>query len=426
MILNTMGQCFPCFPGGGKAHKDRHANLHGCYSLEDGIQQFSSLLTKANKDYLGNAGQSISAAIHHMIRCLLLGPQSHLPQLRSSVYVHEGRVGEELAILKVKFDPAPLIAEVATRSRLPFRVKFDEEVCFVVLRTPQCAQPARVVVRVHGMSLLALPEVPQILADVRAELGDDYTHASAHRWWLKNKESRYPLRESKVHRIYESLAGLPGAKLDPSAAMAKNFQNLFWSMLHSTASEVDSLTFMPDEKVGTRVHMETRCAAEDQELRQRQLSASLDTVRSPQVFYLAEKFAPSASNFAALESGLKVGRPSADANKIAKVFTATSWSGSGSSGWQTLDHTWLCTDKKDIFGRTVAEQGRLIWQVASLPTQTVSPNRKTQNALPPALVPRSYDGDSGGLILPLLLCVFIALFWQLGLSFLARAGDQEL
>ncbi|CAE8621363.1 unnamed protein product, partial [Polarella glacialis] len=31
------------------------------------------------------------------------------------------------------------------------------------------------------------------------------------------------------------------------------------------------------------------------------------------------------------------------------------------AGWQANDDTWRCTDRKDLFGRVLEEQGRVVW-----------------------------------------------------------------
>merc|ERR1712059_198425 len=55
----------------------------------------------------------------------------------------------------------------------------------------------------------------------------------------------------------------------------------------------------------------------------------------------------------------------ANAAKITKLFSAAQWWGPGQEGWQRWDDTWLLTDKRDVFGRVVAEQGRIVWSLAS-------------------------------------------------------------
>ena len=48
-----------------------------------------------------------------------------------------------------------------------------------------------------------------------------------------------------------------------------------------------------------------------------------------------------------------------------REIEAAEWWGPGQEGWHQWDHTFLLTDKRDSFGRVVAEQGRIIWTLAS-------------------------------------------------------------
>merc|ERR1711920_281503 len=88
-----------------------------------------------------------------------------------------------------------------------------------------------------------------------------------------------------------------------------------------------------------------------------------------------EFFARSVMNFTAMVYGADVGQPGAQAKVIAKIFTGASWWGAEHGGWQQLDETWLCRDRKNRLGIVTQETGRVLWRVAG----DVKPSRVVSN-----------------------------------------------
>merc|ERR1719222_1860414 len=88
---------------------------------------------------------------------------------------------------------------------------------------------------------------------------------------------------------------------------------------------------------------------------------ALRTKRQP-----AEQLAASAINWCALLYSREAEGPGARLEKILTLFTAAQWWGPGDSGWQQLDSTWTCTDKRNIVGQVVQKNGRLIWSIGDV------------------------------------------------------------
>merc|ERR1719433_2391903 len=115
-------------------------------------------------------------------------------------------------------------------------------------------------------------------------------------------------------------------------------------------------------------------------------------------------FAPSQVNMCAAIYGHDVGQPGADPSKLTKLFSAAEWWGPGPGGWQRWDQTWQCVDQRDTLGRTIREQGRLLWHRGRPDSAIEFPAPVTQPATsPPVIEPGAFH------FLPMLLLVAVAI-----------------
>jgi pimeloyl-ACP methyl ester carboxylesterase len=92
---------------------------------------------------------------------------------------------------------------------------------------------------------------------------------------------------------------------------------------------------------------------------------ALREMKNPLNRHGGDRFVVSATNFGKMRYDKLLGLTGANVAMIVKLFSAVDWWGPGEDGWQKWDNTWLCTDKKDAFGRIIVEQGRILWRLGA-------------------------------------------------------------
>uniref|UniRef100_A0A7S0FXV1 Uncharacterized protein n=1 Tax=Pyrodinium bahamense TaxID=73915 RepID=A0A7S0FXV1_9DINO len=313
----------------------------------------------------GGDGGPLWAAACDLVEALLLGVRSHLQDVRTECELRLANeepcsVDTDVVSLKVRFSAAPLIGEVATPSRFCHEVHLLEEVGFALRRPPTKTARDPLVLRVEGLELAELPEIPGLRRKIKTSLGSDFNIDTAYSWWLQHKDKEYPLDRSKFHRIYESLWGMRTMQMLPKQ-MSMDF---FWSFLHGTNCHLEAFMFHHG-KCSSRVRIAAQRGpgrnTEERELLA--FSAPLAKQALAANRSNGERFAASVTNFGAMVYGRDIGQPPASARVITKIFSAARWWGHGPNGWQRFDHTWLCRDQTNSLGIVVKEQGRIIWRL---------------------------------------------------------------
>jgi len=255
---------------------------------------------------------------------------------------------------------APLIGEVATRSRVSVNVQIAQSLRFALQHLPELPREQPLSLRVDGLDMPTLPDCVCARAQAREELGQGLNPTTAYEWWEQNRHTRFPLQTSKFHRIVESLLEQRGIKLLGSQMCASSF----WGYLHTTDLNIEVFQFHADRRVPGGVALtaqlrppKTPAEAADREQVQVITRKVLRANRAS-----ADRLAPSGINVGAMLAGPGLGQPGAHPRVIVKLLSAARWWGPGEEGWHRWDQTWLCTDKKDLLGRVVQQQGRIIWR----------------------------------------------------------------
>jgi len=296
---------------------------------------------------LMEVGHDLWASAFHLMESLLQG-----------VLVHQGDVirGAEVQdddlCFKVRFSEE-LTGEFATRSRMGAQIRLQREVSFVV-KMPEDFVAKPLVVEVFGLDFPPLPGAVELREDIVSKLGDKFDRAAAFQCWEERKEE-FPLESSKLRRVHESLAQY---YLPQFAA-----EKAFWGYLNAPPGGcclLGSLQFQVEEEE-VRVTSCRRPAPTESLEAQLAIIDELCVEVLLQDRFLGERFAPSSMNFLAMTHGHAAGQKGADPKKIAKLLSAAETWGPGDSGWTQFDETWTCTDEKDWWGRTIREQGRVIW-----------------------------------------------------------------
>ncbi|CAE6942571.1 unnamed protein product [Symbiodinium natans] len=191
-------------------------------------------------------------------------------------------------------------------------------------------------------------------AGTAVSVRENFDRANAFQCWEERKEE-FPLQSSKLRRVHESLAQY---YLPQFAA-----EKAFWGYLNAPPGGcclLGSLNFQVEE-AEVRVTACRRPSPTEALEAQMAIIDELCVEVLMQDRFLGERFAPSSMNFLAMTHGHAAGQKGADPQKIAKLLSAAETWGPGDSGWTQYDETWTCTDEKDWLGRTVREQGRVIW-----------------------------------------------------------------
>jgi len=304
--------------------------------------------------------ESILGGMHEQLRGVRVDAEVRAPQPGAGPGRPDG-AGEELAVLEARLGApaAPLVGEIATRSRVAVNVQVSGGLRFALLR-PARPREQPVALRVDGLDMPTLPDCVCARTQLREELGLGLNPATAYEWWERNRHTRFPLQTSKFHRVVESLLEQRGMKVLGAQIRA----NSFWGYLHTTDLNIEVFNFHSDRRVPGGVTMtaqlrppKTPAEAADREQVKVITKKMLLGNRAS-----ADKLAPSGINVGAMIAGPEVGQPGAHPRVVSKLLSAAQWWGPGEDGWHRFDETWLCTDRKDLLGRVVQQQGRIIWR----------------------------------------------------------------
>mmetsp|Transcript_40177 Transcript_40177/g.81086 ORF Transcript_40177/g.81086 Transcript_40177/m.81086 type:complete len:265 (-) Transcript_40177:155-949(-) len=205
-----------------------------------------------------------------------------------------------------------------------------------------------------------LPDCVCARTQMREELGHGLNPTTAYEWWEQNRHTRFPLQTSKFHRVVESLLEQRGMKMLGGQVAADSF----WGYLHTSDLNIEVLNFHFDRRIPGGISMaaqlrppKTPAEAADREQVKVITKQLLRSNRSS-----ADRLAPSGINVGAMIAGPEAGQPGAHPRVVAKLLSGAQWWGAGADSWHRWDETWLCTDKKDLLGRVVQQQGRIIWR----------------------------------------------------------------
>lgn len=212
---------------------------------------------------------------------------------------------------------------------------------------------------VSGMEARPLPECDRMRRKLLVLLGEDnYNRHTVFRWWEEHMYEFQP-EHSKIRRIYESFLGSTTVPM-PRIYKEKGM----WGYINAVPEVYEAFEFQKDSRAPGGMTITSRLkppATEADERGTRRLSEFCQEVLR-QERATALRFAASSINYLAMLHGHSAGVHGGCPRKVTKLFSAAHTWGPGVDSWQRYDDTWLCVDKKDMIGRTVSEQGRLIWQ----------------------------------------------------------------
>eukprot|EP00930_Biecheleria_cincta_P018534 TRINITY_DN14404_c0_g1_i1.p1 TRINITY_DN14404_c0_g1~~TRINITY_DN14404_c0_g1_i1.p1 ORF type:complete len:415 (-),score=48.83 TRINITY_DN14404_c0_g1_i1:333-1577(-) len=315
---------------------------------------------------MGSRASALALHISTLLKAIVMGPSTHNTQVRPRAELGAPGTGETVSI-SVYWQPATIFtAEIATRSRISHQVRLLPEVRFALENPGKLGREGKAVLRAEGFSFPALPEIARLRRKLKDALGE-YDEESAFAWWCKHKDTEFPLKTSKFHRIWESLWGMKSLQTIP--VPTSNKINAFWAYLHSVNLEVHAFEFeLGDDSTPAVVQARVSYSSQEAEMGRICEGAGGRSLVNDRT--LGEKFAASAVNFCALVHSQRAGAPGANCEVIAKLLSSAQWWGPAKSGWQRWDETWQCTDKTNLLGQVTAKQGRLIWR---MDTQTAGP-----------------------------------------------------
>lgn len=334
---------------------------HGALNFVDVAESLRQFREKGSTAIARAGGQSAGEDLWRQacgfFEALLLGVHAQLPEVTASAQLCQCPANA-FPELTIHYADSPLIGEFATRSRLGSIVRLDGKVCLALQQVP-AGGTQHLSVAVEGVSFPALPEVPWLRSLVQREvalIGETFNKSSMWTWFEHNMHKVCPLEDSKLHRSMECLLGLRSLQMVTTAEQRKEIP---WGFMHSVDLDLTALKFYHDEKGGVRVAAPPSPTAEADPFRELCVQFARDTITAHGSEM--EVLAPSSLNFMRLFEGEHAGGPAASLPKITKLLSAaTSW-GPGTDGWKRCDSTWTCMDEKDWLGRTVREQGRVIW-----------------------------------------------------------------
>lgn len=333
----------------------------GTPSISEGVLAFRQCGETAVHAAAGVAGAPLVDAACQLVEAVLLGMQRHLPDVHMNVKLVHGKPGgSEVVSLAVNFHDGPLVGEIATRTRIAVGLRVAKELRFAIQRPQPDVSRSPLVLRISGLDFPRLPDVVRLREMLEDALKDRWSPDSVFRWWKEHKDLEFPLPRSKFHRLVESFLGMRSMQFLPPAIHA----DIFWGYLHTSDLCIEAFEFHRDKKGGVTVTVQQKQALTSEEAQARAMNADIARKMLSEKRASGEKLCPSAMNVAAMLYGPEVNQPGACLDAIVKLLSAAQWWGHGSEGWQQFDETWLCTDKKDGFGRVVEKQGRIIWRVA--------------------------------------------------------------
>eukprot|EP00439_Symbiodinium_sp_Y106_P027592 s1254_g3.t1 len=300
-------------------------NESRCYDLGEGLSAFR---TRALALQDSERHRSLASAACDLVSGLATGPSSQLPDLSATARLSDDESAGTVC-LKVRHGQA-IEGEIATRSRIGYSVYMQEETSFI-LRV-HCDE---VVLETPGLEFRPLRDAAALRRKLRALLGGAFSKQTAYKWWEAHADEVCPFESSKLRWIIESILGLRSIS---AVTPQEGRENVLWGFLHARRLRPECFHFWEDEAMIAQVP-------------QRDLT-------------LGEYFMPSSMNWLALFNSDIIGQPGANPGKVAKLLSAAREWGPSQDGWQQQDRSWNCVDKKNFFGRTTLEQGRVIWALA--------------------------------------------------------------
>mmetsp|Transcript_102092 Transcript_102092/g.284236 ORF Transcript_102092/g.284236 Transcript_102092/m.284236 type:complete len:439 (-) Transcript_102092:144-1460(-) len=319
----------------------------------------------------GDVALPLVEAAAHLVESLLTGIKEQLTNLDVDIEVRALQVyreptkEREIVTLEVKFaTTSPLVGEIATRSRVAVNVQVSGKLRFALEHLPANPRDRPLVLRVDGLEMPTLPDCVSARTQLREALGEGLNPVSAYEWWEKHRHTRFPLQTSKFHRVVESLLEQRGMKLLGVQICAESF----WGYLHTTDLNIEVFNFHLDRRMrgGVALTAQSRPPRTNAEAADREEVKVITQKILRDNRASADRLAPSGINVGAMYHGPEVGQPGACPRVIAKLFSPARWWGPGEDSWHRWDESWLCTDKKDFFGRVVKQQGRIIWREGQL------------------------------------------------------------
>eukprot|EP00931_Biecheleriopsis_adriatica_P033862 TRINITY_DN19635_c0_g1_i1.p1 TRINITY_DN19635_c0_g1~~TRINITY_DN19635_c0_g1_i1.p1 ORF type:complete len:446 (+),score=81.89 TRINITY_DN19635_c0_g1_i1:88-1425(+) len=301
---------------------------------------------------------------------LVRGVHSHIPEAFKHIEFIEGSRCEAkcarlqsrgkgvVACIKVHFWPPEVLGDVATRSRISVQVRLAQELCFALLQPPSDVIKEPLVLEIDGLSFPCLPESRALRKKLKAMLGDDYSIETAFAYFEKHKVTDFLAQDSKLRRIHASLFEVASLVKPPAWVSSKSF----FGHLNAPSNVFEALEFWEEGEAGIRVTSRKSPPPDEDERQCVEIGDSIvsDILANPVDRGIAHKFFKSAYNFGCLNTARAKGYQGASPELTAKLLSAARDWGPASSGWQSFDSTWNCTDSKSSLGR-VEEQGRLIW-----------------------------------------------------------------
>lgn len=340
----------------------------------EGLRAFRAHCDKAVTAAMGgDAAVPLVEAACRLVDAIVFGILDHLPEVRAEVLVRTSQqfaearaAGEDRELVNVLVTFAassPMVGEIVTRSRVPLSMHVARELRFGLLRPIAKLRDRPLELRVDGLEMLVLSDAVRARTQLRAELGEGLNPMSAYAWWEQHRHTEFPIEHSKFHRVVESLLEQRGMKMLGTKVCADSF----WGYLHTTDLSVEVFEFHWDARMRGGIAMTVRMRAP------RSSTESEDRAKVKAITHKmlrqnrpsADRLCPSAISIGAMISGPEVGQPGACPKIVAKLFSAARWWGRGEESWHRHDESWLCTDKKDRFGRMLEEQGRVIWRLAT-------------------------------------------------------------
>eukprot|EP00928_Gymnodinium_smaydae_P028865 TRINITY_DN218_c1_g2_i1.p1 TRINITY_DN218_c1_g2~~TRINITY_DN218_c1_g2_i1.p1 ORF type:complete len:400 (-),score=46.69 TRINITY_DN218_c1_g2_i1:432-1577(-) len=363
-----------CTSRGGANESEGSGSVAFCSTdnLEDALASFN----EKGLELLEKAGRSSKVAeweaAYKLIFEIFVGAQRHLGKtikMQGSVWVNDGSDSrsfvrpqrsashQKMMTLTIKVAPAPISADVATRSHLGISLRLAEVVRFSLLSSDASSDP--LALEVEGLSFELAPDILPLRQRVKRELGSDYTAENVYAWWNRNIDQACPLRDSKGRRTVHALFELRSFQL----TVPHHFKvKIVWALVNATPTRLTRLEFAKEGKGDVCVTAAREKSSDPEEASDAQLSDEIIKEALLRDKSYGDAVAPSSFNFMRLLHGHNVGMNGASAAKLTKLLSAAHTWGCGTEGWQCWDDTWLAVDTHNVVGRKVCDNGRLIWR----------------------------------------------------------------
>jgi hypothetical protein len=353
--------------------------------LGPSLQTFRATATEITLETSGEAGLPLCDAACKLVESLLLGITKHLPNVQADAFIFtpeqsasldwKGGGFEHAVSIAVRFARVPIVGEIATRSRIPLDLRISEELRFALQPSVDMEHGAQVTLWTSGLEMWPLADAKVLRKKMESDLGAGYDLKAAYDWWRIHKE-QFPLQSSKLRRVVDSLFSQPSAMLYP----AWQLHDAFWGFTQADHGlEWKSFEFRT-QGTGTSTWIsitgdtfpDQAATAEEEATRRRDCEWARTAISKPSNRKGGDLCAASTTALGKMRHDKFLGLQGGKAALITKLFSAADWWGCGESGWTQWDETWLCTDRKNSFGKVVAEQGRVLWRLADEPDKQPS------------------------------------------------------